>query len=399
MRLTERGWLVAGLADVAAGLGLWLRYPGLTAAATAFAVLVVFDLAAVSLIRSVRVRRTVVPLQVPRYARCDGSLTIVHSGQILPVSLDGAEPVGEGSVPIVGAWLRPRRPVEIGYTVPSHTRGLFHVGPTRLRLLGPAGLVQRREAAGGPVVSVRVLPRVLPVQAVPTGARRGHVTGDERAARGGTDLVGLHEYVPGDDLRRLHWASSARTGTLMVREDADPSRAELAVMLDDRADSYGAPAIPAIPAIPATAAAFEDAVDVAAALVAAASAAGHPIRLRTVSGSVDLADPGALVATGRPAPELLAALADVTLVGSSPASSGVLGPGDPDVLAFISGTAADRAGLVLEAGRAVAGVVLLVDPGPAAPAHVSGSVMVLSGWRAEDLLSLWDRIVVGGAST
>ena len=80
-----------------------------------------------------------------------------------------------------------------------------------------------------------MLPRRIPVlDAGGTGARRRR---RQRLELGGTDLVGLHEYTMGDDLRRLHWATSARTGTLMVREDADPAEPHVCVLLDDRAAS------------------------------------------------------------------------------------------------------------------------------------------------------------------
>lgn len=379
---------MAGLVVVVVGVGGWWRYPGLIAAGVAFAGLALLDVAAVVRPGQLRVSRVVEPLRLPRHGHCAAMLTLVHNGRRLPVMVDGVEPVGDELVPIQGNWLRPGKPVDIGYQVPSHSRGLRVVGPTRLRRLGPAGLMARTESVGDEAV-VLVLPRVLAVRAMPAGARRGQVTSDERVARGGTDLVGMHEYLPGDDLRHIHWATSARTGTLMVRDDADPSHAELTVVLDDRAASYGDDA--------GSAAAFEDAVDVAASLTAAGSAAGHPVRLRTISGQVDVAHAGTGTATGRPAPELLAVLADVTLVDAVSATA-VSTPYDFDVVALISGPAADEAGLALEAGRAVVGVVLVIDPRPATRVRASGPVLVLRGPRAEDLLSHWDATVADGKS-
>jgi hypothetical protein len=53
---------------------------------------------------------------------------------------------------------------------------------------------------------------------------------------------------------------------------------------------------------------------------------------------------------------------------------------------------------VVEAGRAVVGVVLAVDPRPDATVLASGAVVILRGGRAEDLLSLWDSTVADGIS-
>jgi uncharacterized protein (DUF58 family) len=382
--------LVAAVAAVALVLGGWWHYAGLAGIGAALAALILVDLLAVAGPGPLRVRRVVKPLQVSRHGRCTGRLTIDHSGRRLPFVVDGAEPAGELSVPIPATWLRSGQPVEVGYDVPTASRGLRVIGPTRLRRLGPTGLAARAEPVGG-TVAVRVVPRVLPVRGVPPGARRGHISGDERVARGGTDLVALREYLPGDDLRRLHWATSARTGTLMVRDDADPSQAQLTVLLDDRAASYGAD--PEFSEAPE----FEDAVDVAAALTASASAAGHPVRLRTLTGRVDVVHTGASAGTGRAAPELLAALADVALVPAEQPTPGGASY-DLDIVAIISGPAADQAELVVEAGRAVVGVVLAVDPRPDATVLASGAVVILRGGRAEDLLALWDSTVADGIS-
>ena len=384
MRLTPRGRLVTAVAAVALVLGGWWHYAGLAGIGAALAGLILVDLLAVAGPGPLRVRRVVEPLQVSRHGRCTGRLTIDHSGRRLPFVVDGAEPAGELSVPIPATWLRSGRPVDVGYDVPTASRGLRVIGPARLRRLGPTGLAAREEPVGG-TVAVRVVPRVLPVRGVPPGARRGHISGDERVARGGTDLVALREYLPGDDLRRLHWATSARLGTLMVRDDADPSQAQLTVLLDDRAAAYGVDDQ------------FEEAVDVAAALTAAASAAGHPVRLRTLTGRVDVVHSGASAGTGRAAPELLAALADVALVPAQQSTPGGASY-DLDIVATISGPAADQAELVVEAGRAVVGVVLAVDPRPDATVLASGAVVILRGGRAEDLLSLWDSTVADGIS-
>lgn len=42
-----------------------------------------------------------------------------------------------------------------------------------------------------------------------------------------TDMVGVHEYLPGDSMRDIHWKLSARTNNLFVREYAAPRTASL----------------------------------------------------------------------------------------------------------------------------------------------------------------------------
>ena len=55
--------------------------------------------------------------------------------------------------------------------------------------------------------------------------------------QGGEDFYTLREYVVGDDLRRVHWASTARRGELMVRQDEVPWQGRATVLLDARRDT------------------------------------------------------------------------------------------------------------------------------------------------------------------
>ncbi|MGO4418955.1 DUF58 domain-containing protein, partial [Streptomyces sp. MCAF7] len=87
------------------------------------------------------------------------------------------------------------------------------------------------------------------------------------------ELYMLHEYQPGDDVRRIHWASSARTGTLLVRRDGIVDEPTRYLWLDTRAAAYR------------SAADFEEAVDTAASLAADAARRGHTVRLWTSSGA------------------------------------------------------------------------------------------------------------------
>jgi uncharacterized protein (DUF58 family) len=319
----------------------------------------------------VRAARSVRPRTVHRLGTCTGTLELTSTARRLPVRLDAVESVGGEPVPVAVPLLGAGASTAVEYPIPTARRGVLPVGPLELRRHGLAGLADSR-AVLGDAVEVRVVPRVLPVRGLPSGVRRGQVGADERVERGGTDLVGLREYVPGDDLRRLHWATSARTGTLMVREDADPARPHFAVLLDDRAASHP------------DADGFEDAVELAASLLTTAVGAGHPARLLTASGTVDLEVEGGT-------DHVLAALADVPLADDGGATVPVR---DLDVVAVVSGAGAERAPLLLEAGRASVGVVLVVDRDVETPSlGAVGTVLVLSGPRAEDVLSLWDTVV------
>jgi uncharacterized protein (DUF58 family) len=369
-RLSRRGVGTLVLGVLLLGLGMWWRYPGVIGFGMALIALVAVAFLSVLGPAPVEATRTVRPRTVHRLGACTGALELISVSRRLPVTLDATDQIAGDPIGVDVPVLAPGERMRVEYRIPTARRGVLQVGPLELRRRGLAGLADARTVVGDPV-SVRVVPRVLPVRGLPTGVRRGHVGADERVERGGTDLVGLREYVPGDDLRRLHWATSARTGTLMVREDADPARPHLAVILDDRSSSYPDPD------------GFEDAVELAASLLTAAMSAGHPVRL--LSGSLDIeGDAGDA--------ELIAAsLAEVALGDDTDPLSVPIR--DLDIVAVVSGPAASLPPLVLEAGRASVGVILLVDPSPPSPMSALGTVLVLRAPQVEHLIATWDTVV------
>ncbi|WP_197289171.1 DUF58 domain-containing protein [Nocardia sp. NRRL S-836] len=366
LRLTLRGTgaLLLGLAMT--GVGLWWRYAGMTGFGLALTALVVASVVSVLVASPLTTARTIRPRTVPRLSRCSGRLELSTTGR-WPVALDAVDMVAGEPMAVDVPLLRPGVTEAVDYAIPTERRGVFDVGPLTLRRRGLAGLAQARTVLGE-VVQVRVVPRVLPVRGLPSGARRGQVGADERVERGGTDLVGLREYVPGDDLRRLHWATSARTGTLMIREDADPARPHLAVLLDDNAAAYPDPGR------------FEEAVEVAASLVTSALEQGHPVRLMTTSGSADVEET-------QDSTPILATLADLELTELDGALT--VPVRDLDVVAVISGHTSPA--LLLEAGRAAFGAMLVVDEQK--PVGAVGAVLVVTGPKVEDLVDSWNAVV------
>ncbi|GIJ64238.1 DUF58 domain-containing protein [Virgisporangium aurantiacum] len=147
--------------------------------------------------------------------------------------------------------------------VPSAVIRSEHVGPFRL-----ARLRQRSRPATGTVV----LPRRHPFATANLAAR---VDDQDRTGRtrGGAALAGLREYVPGDDVRLVHWPASAGTpdGTLLVRQQLTARCPAFRVLLDpDAADAH-----------------FESCVDVAYSLMLAlATVDAHRTELCTVMNDV-----------------------------------------------------------------------------------------------------------------
>jgi uncharacterized protein (DUF58 family) len=122
------------------------------------------------------------------------------------------------------------------YRIPTRRRGRYRVGPLSIAVSDPFGLA-RRAATGAGEAELVVRPRVHEIVApVAVGSR---VTAESEApsARSmvsdlGNDFLTLRDYELGDDLRRVHWKSTARTGELMIRQDEARWRSRAAVVLD-----------------------------------------------------------------------------------------------------------------------------------------------------------------------
>jgi uncharacterized protein (DUF58 family) len=133
----------------------------------------------------------------------------------------------------------PQRTLEVDYSVRSQVRGRFRIGPLAVRLTDPFGLVELTRAftASEPLV---VTPQVVPLPEVRLGGEwsgAGQST-SRSVATAGEDDAATRDYRLGDDLRRIHWRSTARRGELMVRREEQPWQSRAVVLLDTRIDAH-----------------------------------------------------------------------------------------------------------------------------------------------------------------
>ncbi len=128
---------------------------------------------------------------------------------------------------------------DVTYPVRSEARGRFTVGPLTLRVTDPFGLVEMSRSFRSQEVFL-VTPRV---HALPSAKAGGEWSSsgehNQRAVSAdGEEDVTVREYRDGDDLRRVHWRSSARRGELMVRREEQPWQSRATVFLDTRRISH-----------------------------------------------------------------------------------------------------------------------------------------------------------------
>lgn len=124
------------------------------------------------------------------------------------------------------------------YRVRTGARGAHHLGPMRFHVVDRFGLVHRVLIVGGRD-EVVVFPRVVPLDPVVLGgASMGSGSGRLGSRGASSDDVIPRDYHPGDEVRRIDWKASARTGTLMVRSEENPWRASVGIVVDLRESGH-----------------------------------------------------------------------------------------------------------------------------------------------------------------
>jgi uncharacterized protein (DUF58 family) len=128
---------------------------------------------------------------------------------------------------------------ELSYPLRSDVRGKFEIGPLEIRIADSFGLVELGRSFSSCTTLV-VTPKVVPLpRAVVTGSWVGDGDGRARtAAAAGEDDVVPRAYRDGDELRRVHWRSTARYGELMVRREEQQWRNRVLLLLDTRRGAH-----------------------------------------------------------------------------------------------------------------------------------------------------------------
>ncbi|MEH0930947.1 DUF58 domain-containing protein [Micromonospora sp. CPCC 205558] len=275
MGITARGVGLLVAAVLLLGVGFRFAYPELTLLGAAAGAAVGYAALVAVWRPRLTVTRRADPDRVARGEPASMTLTVRNTGRLRPANLLAEDRCGERTVPVPVLRLRPGRDTEVRYDVPTDRRGVVPVGPLRVTRRDPLGLVALARPYGA-TVPVWVHPRIHPLTAVPTGAGRsldGRVDG---VPHGSITFDSLREYVVGDELRRVHWRTSARVGELMVRENVDTSLPRLVVLLDNRAAAHPQ-------RVGGVAESFESACEAAASVVTAAHRADLPVLLLLVA--------------------------------------------------------------------------------------------------------------------
>lgn len=231
--------------------------------------------------------RTLLPERVPVGGHGEVQLDLWRTGRLPAgeVLLEDGIPYALGSRPrFVVERLPQHRSVPLRYPVQPVLRGIHRIGPLRATITDPFGLCEfERELISHS--RLVVVPRVATLWGMPVGAGIG--TGDDgnirlHAGQGETDVI-VRQYRQGDDLRKVHWRSTARRDEIMVRVEERPWRGGTTVLLDHRAAAHHGTGATA---------SLEWAVEFAASVCLHLSGAGHHVRLVSEHGRLLAESPG-----------------------------------------------------------------------------------------------------------
>ncbi len=237
---TGRGW--AALGASAALLLLWIGYGERELLAAAL-FLTGGTLSGMAFVRRaaprVAVGRKLAPAQVHEGDRAVVEI-IVNARKLVRNLVIEDEVVGLGSARFAAGKVEPGVPLTARYEILCRPRGIYQVGPARAMVNDPLGLAEARATMGG-MTRLIVYPSVEDLEGFPV------VHGQDPSVQtakptfshhGGEDFFTLREYQVGDDLRRVHWPSSAKRDALMIKQLEIPWQSRALLLFDHRARVY-----------------------------------------------------------------------------------------------------------------------------------------------------------------
>ncbi len=237
---TIRGWGALGASValmvlwIAFGESLLLAAAGFLAAAVGFGVWYVRRVAP-----RTSVRRHIIPQQLADGDRAMVTVSLVAERPLSHVHVtDTIE--GLGSAEFVADQVVAGNPLVGRYEVLCRPRGVYRVGPTDVRIRDPFGMAESGGTTGR-IDRMVVFPAVDALKGLPLVRGQDPNQATARAhfsQTGGEDFFTMREYQQGDDLRRVHWPTSARRDTLMIRQLEMPWQSRALVILDPEASSY-----------------------------------------------------------------------------------------------------------------------------------------------------------------
>jgi uncharacterized protein (DUF58 family) len=240
--LSKQGWLVGigGVALIISGrlFGL-IELFSLGAAALVLLAVAVGVVAATKL--QLEVGRELSPPRVHAGTLSRVELRVRNVGLRPTPVLRLVDPVsGTRGAELLLGPLEPQGTARAAYRLPTDKRGVLKIGPLQVVVGDPFGMTSIGTVAAART-ELTVFPHVDDIAPLPYSTGHDPHAGSEHPnalGRTGEDFYALRRYVMGDDLRRVHWPSTARRDELMVRQDELPWQGRATVLLDVRRTTH-----------------------------------------------------------------------------------------------------------------------------------------------------------------
>ncbi len=274
--MTRRGKLLIVEGVLLYGLARGVAIDELYALAIAAILFPVLAMGFVRLRRhEVTVSRAVAPRRLFAGGTARLTYSILNAGRSTSPPLileDAVEGARGGRVRVALPSLSPERRGQVSVERRMHSRGRYRIGPLHAHIEDPFGLASMpRQAEGASSVTVYPPIEVLH-EAMPRDPRAGAGRSlAHRLAIAGDEFYAIRDWQDGDDLRKVHWRSTARRGSLQIRQDEIRPYPRGTVVLDARAAVFPA----------GSADAFEWMLSAAASVIWELARLGFGLRLAT----------------------------------------------------------------------------------------------------------------------
>lgn len=232
------GWSLAATAVAAFVAGSALHVTELRILAVVLAVPLVVAAVFVLGRASYRVTMDLSSARVVVGERAIGRVEVANASSHLMLASRIELAVGTATAQFLVPRLAPDRSHEELFAIPTRRRSVLVVGPVRSVRDDPLALM-RRQVTWARAQEVYVHPRTARLPGFESGYLRD-LEGTPSSALSSSDIAfhALRPYQSGDDLRHVHWRTTARTGTLMVRQFEETRRSHIVVALANDAAHF-----------------------------------------------------------------------------------------------------------------------------------------------------------------
>ena len=271
-----RGWALALTGAVIWGAGIAFGSEPMDTLGFALVALVLIAMGVVRLGRhEIEISRRVTPERANAHQPVTVAVTVANRGRgpapllmledKLPFGMSGRARFAVNGIEASGSR-------ETTYKVEAASRGRYAIGPLEVMVSDPFGLA-RLKTSGLEASTLLVYPRVEKLS-LPRdmGERRSAAASALKQPTGprGEDFYTIREYAEGDELRKIHWPSTAKRNKLMIRQEETPWSMRATVLVDDRRTAHEGEGIHS---------SFEQAIEGAASVVDLYHRSGYGFRL------------------------------------------------------------------------------------------------------------------------